>query len=310
MAKIAFVGLGHMGLPMALNLIKAGHAVTGFDLQPTAVQALVQAGGKSAPDFADHDVVISMLQTGEQVQKLCLGEQGLFAQLQENTLYIDCSSIDVKTSQAITKAAYASGLMAVDAPVSGGVAGAQAATLTFMVGGEVGAFEKVQPILSVMGSRVIHAGGAGMGQAAKICNNMILGISMIAVSEAFLLAAQLGLSAKKLFDVVSVSSGQCWVMNQYVPVKGVLPQAPAEHDYQPGFTVAMMLKDLKLSQAAAADVGIETTLGAQAAALYETWHEQGADQLDFSSIIQLCLKLCNAPPSHLEPEGSEGAPVE
>lgn len=291
MARIGFVGLGHMGLPMALQLLKAGHQVTGFDVQSEPLQVLKQAGGAIVEEIAalaaHQEVLMTMLQTGQQVEAVCLGEVGLFAQASQGTLFIDCSSIDVKTSQAVTSAAYDKGLIAIDAPVSGGVAGAQAGTLTFMAGGEETAFEKAKPILLSMGKQAIHAGDAGMGQAAKICNNMILGISMIAISEAFTLAEHLGLSSNKLFDIVSVASGQCWAMSHYVPVKGVLPDVPAEHDYQPGFTVAMMLKDLQLSQHAAEDTKIKTPLGEHAAKLYEAWAQAGYSALDFSSIIRM-----------------------
>jgi 3-hydroxyisobutyrate dehydrogenase len=291
MANIGFVGLGHMGLPMALNLIKAGHRVTGFDLQAQAVETLAAAGGLAGKTLADaahnQDILITMLQTGQQVQQVCLGDKGLFSLAKAQSLYIDCSSIEVKSSQLLHQQATLSKLLVVDAPVSGGVAGAAAASLTFMVGGEKEAFEQAKPILSQMGKKIIHTGSAGSGQAAKICNNMILGISMIAISEAFILAEQLGLSAQKLFEVVSASSGQCWAMSQYAPVPGVLPNVPANRDYQPGFTAAMMLKDLLLSQKAA---DIETPMASQATALYQQMNDEGQSNLDFSAIIQLLAK--------------------
>lgn len=290
MARIGFVGLGHMGLPMAINLVKAGHSVTGFDLEAKTLQALIAAGGSAALNLQEaahkQDIIITMLQTGQQVRQVCLAEDGLFAKAASNNLYIDCSSIDVQSSRDIHQHAAMKQLQAVDAPVSGGVAGATAATLTFMVGGQEQAFELAKPILSAMGKKIIHTGTAGSGQAAKICNNMILGISMIAVSEAFVLAEQLGLSANKLFEVVSNSSGQCWAMSQYAPVPGVLPNVPANNHYQPGFTAAMMLKDLYLSQSSAAAVGVDTPMGAQATALYRQFNEAGLGHLDFSAIIK------------------------
>jgi 3-hydroxyisobutyrate dehydrogenase len=294
MARIGFIGLGHMGLPMALDLVKAGHIVSGFDLQVQALATFKAAGGRVAQRLGDaaknQDIFITMLQTGDQVSQVCLGDKGLFAQAAMNTLYIDCSSIDVQSSRALHQQAAMKKLFMVDAPVSGGVAGAKAATLTFMVGGEEQAFELAKPVLAAMGKKIIHTGLAGSGQAAKICNNMILGISMIAVSEAFILAEQLGLSPQKLFEVVSNSSGQCWAMSQYAPVPGILPNVPANRGYQPGFTAAMMLKDLRLSQNSAAAVAIETPLGAQATALYQQFNDEGQSDLDFSAIIKILAK--------------------
>jgi 3-hydroxyisobutyrate dehydrogenase len=290
MARIGFVGLGHMGFPMAVNLVKAGHQVTGFDLQKEALEKFAATGGQLAQTLQDagrnQDVIITMLQTGQQVQQVCSGEQGLLAIASPNTLFIDCSSIDVPSSRAIHAQAENRGLLAVDAPVSGGVAGAVQARLTIMVGGTEKAFKQAEPILALMGKKVIHTGVAGNGQAAKICNNMILGISMIAVSEAFTLAEHLGLEPKKLFDVVTNSSGQCWAMSNYVPIPGILENVPANNDYQPGFTVAMMLKDLCLSQTSAKTVGVKTPMGEQATALYQQFSDDGMKDLDFSAIIK------------------------
>jgi len=278
-------------LPMAMNLIKNGHAVTGFDLSPSAMESLTKAGGIAAKALkeaaASQDVIITMLQKGSQVQDVCLGEKGLFANAPKQSLYIDCSSIDVQSSRLLHEKANECSLNVVDAPVSGGVAGAEKATLTFMVGGSNDAFRAAQAILSVMGKKIIHTGAAGSGQAAKICNNMILGISMIAVSEAFVLAKQLGLSAQKLFDVVTNSSGQCWAISQYPPVKGLLENVPANHDYKPGFTAAMMLKDLKLSQQSAASAAVKTPIAEQATALYQQLVDENMGELDFSAIIKL-----------------------
>ncbi len=290
MARIGFIGLGHMGLPMAINLLKAGHQLTGFDLQTEKLTTLKTAGGLAASSLQEvarnQDVLITMLQTGEQVRQVCLNDEGLFANAATNTLYIDCSSIDVQTSRDLHQQATLHQLVVVDAPVSGGVAGATAATLTMMVGGEEQAFAQAQPILAAMGQKIIHTGPAGSGQAAKICNNMILGVSMIAISEAFILADHLGLSAQKLFEIVSNSSGQCWAMSRYTPVPGILPNVPANNQYQPGFTAAMMLKDLHLSQNSAAAVGVKTPLGALATTLYQQFNQAGQGQLDFSAIIK------------------------
>ncbi len=290
MANIGFVGLGHMGLPMAINLIRAGHRVTGFDLQAAAIDAFHDAGGLKATALQDtarnQDIVITMLQTGRQVEQVCLGETGLFAAATHRALYIDCSSIDVNTSRKIHQEACAYDLISLDAPVSGGVKGASNATLTIMVGGSETAYLKANPILAHMGKTIIHTGDAGSGQAAKICNNMILGISMIAVSEAFTLAQKLGLTPQKLFDVVTHSSGQCWVMNQYVPLPGILDNVPANNDYKAGFTTAMMLKDLCLSQHSAESAGVKTPMGELATRLYQQFNDAGMSGLDFSAIIK------------------------
>lgn len=290
MAHIGFVGLGHMGLPMACNLIKAGHIVTGFDLQSSALNALVACGGHKAASLADaghsQDVVITMLQTGEQVLDVCQQENGLFYNANKNTLFIDCSSIDVQSARQYHQRAEENNLLAVEAPVSGGVAGAKAGSLTFMVGGDEKAVSLAKPILAQMGKKVIHTGAAGSGQTAKICNNMILGISMIAISEAFILAKELGLEPQKLFEVVTNASGQCWAMSNYVPVPDVLSHVPANHNYEPGFTSAMMLKDLTLSQQAAQKVGINTPLGEKAMSIYRQFIESGQGALDFSAIIK------------------------
>lgn len=305
MAKIGFVGLGHMGLPMAINLVKAGHCVTGYDLQPNALQQLSKAGGLIATQLGDaaieQDVIITMLQKGEQVQQVCGGTNGLFFHATKGALFIDCSTIDVHNSREVHQLAKENQLLSIDAPVSGGVAGAAAATLTFMVGAEEQAFAKAQPILACMGKKIIHTGDSGSGQAAKICNNMILGISMIAISEAFTLGKKLGLSAEKLFEVVSNSSGQCWAMTHYVPVAGILDNVPANNAYQPGFASTMMLKDLLLSQEAAKSVHLDTPLGAQCTTLYQDFINKGLGDLDFSAIIKLISKekdVLNAAQTH------------
>jgi 3-hydroxyisobutyrate dehydrogenase len=290
MARIGFIGLGNMGLPMAQNLIKAGHQVEGVDVSTAATDKLKAAGGAVAETAkiaaARGDVVITMLPAGAHVREVYLGSGGIIENTNEGTLLIDCSTIDVATARAVSAAAEARGLMMLDAPVSGGVGGATAGTLTFMVGGSERAYERALSILQQMGKTIVHAGGAGNGQAAKICNNMILGVSMIAVSEAFVLAEKLGLDKQKLFDIASKSSGSCWSMVNYCPVPGPVPTSPANRDYQAGFTAAMMLKDLALAQDAANAAGATTPMGAEAAALYRLYAGQGHATKDFSGIIQ------------------------
>jgi 3-hydroxyisobutyrate dehydrogenase len=300
MAKIGFIGLGNMGLPMAQNLIKAGHAVSGFDVSEYATERLATGGGTRANSVSDAcrdvEIVITMLPAGEQVRDVYLGDEGVLAAAPAGALLIDCSTIDVATAREIAQDAEGRGLAMLDAPVSGGVAGAQAATLTFMVGGPDAAFERARPVLEAMGKTIVHAGGAGNGQAAKICNNMVLGASMIVVSEAFLLAEKLGLDAQKLFDISSKSSGQCWSMTSYCPVPGPVPASPANRDYKAGFTAAMMLKDLKLAQDAARATRASTPLGAGAAAVYEQFVETGDGGVDFSGIIRFLRGASGAAP--------------
>jgi 3-hydroxyisobutyrate dehydrogenase len=290
MAKIGFIGLGNMGLPMAQNLVKAGHAVAGFDLSEYPVDRLAADGGTPARSIADTcrdaEIVITMLPAGPEVREAYLGSDGVLAAVQRGTLLVDSSTIDVKTAREVAQAAEEQGLAMIDAPVSGGVAGALAASLTFMVGGSPEAFERARPVLEKMGKTIVHAGGAGNGQAAKICNNMILGASMIVVCEAFLLAEKLGLDAQRLFDISSKSSGQCWSMTSYCPVPGPVPTSPANRDYKAGFTAAMMLKDLQLAQTAAREARAATPLGAGAAAVYEQFVESGDGGADFSGIIR------------------------
>jgi 3-hydroxyisobutyrate dehydrogenase len=290
MARIGFIGLGNMGLPMAQNLLKAGHQVEGVDVNAAALEKLKAAGGTPV-EFAKvaasrADVVITMLPAGQQVREVYLGPNGIIENANEGTLLIDCSTIDVETARAVAAQAEKKGLMMLDAPVSGGVGGASAATLTFMVGGSERAFVRAETILQKMGKTIVHAGGPGTGQAAKICNNMILGVSMIAVSEAFVLAEKLGLDHQKLFDISSKSSGQCWSMTSYCPVPGPVPASPANRDYAAGFTAAMMLKDLKLSQEAAKAAGAKTALGADAERIYSAYVASGEAGKDFSGIIR------------------------
>jgi 3-hydroxyisobutyrate dehydrogenase len=291
MARIGFIGLGNMGGPMMRNLLKAGHTVRAFDLAEAALAAARQAGAEVAASPAEAaqgaEVVVSMLPAGEHVRRVYLGDAGVIAAVAKGALLIDSSTVDVDTARAVAKAAAEAGLEMVDAPVSGGVGGAEAGTLTFMVGGSDSAFARAEPILQAMGKAVIHAGGPGTGQAAKICNNMLLGISMIGTAEAFALAGKLGLEAQKLFDISSKSSGQCWSMTSYCPAPGPVPTSPANRDYQAGFTAAMMLKDLKLAQQAAAASGAATPLGAAAESLYALFCGSGQAQLDFSGIMRM-----------------------
>jgi len=294
MARIGFIGLGNMGLPMAQNLIKAGHQVEGVDMTTAATDKLRASGGavaETAKIVATRcDVVITMLPAGQHVREVYLGPNGIVENANAGTLLIDCSTIDVQTARDVSAAAEAKGLFMLDAPVSGGVGGATGGTLTFMVGGSERAFERGLPILEKMGKTIVHAGGSGNGQAAKICNNMILGVSMIAVSEAFVLAEKLGLDKQKLFDISSKSSGQCWSMTTYCPVPGPVPTSPANRDYQAGFTAAMMLKDLKLSQEAAKAAGAATPMGAGASAVYQQYADSGEAGKDFSGIVQFLRK--------------------
>ncbi len=286
MATIAFIGLGNMGAPMAANLLRAGHAVRGFDLAPAAAEAATNLGldlaGSAQDAVQGADTVITMLPAGKHVVA-CYG--GVLPAAAPGTLFIDCSTIDVTAARAAHEAAAAAGMQSVDAPVSGGVGGAQAGTLTFMAGGAGEAFARAEPILQAMGKRIVLCGEAGAGQAAKICNNMILGISMIAVSEAFVLAEKLGLSHQALFDVASTASGQCWSLTNYCPVPGPVPASPANRDYAPGFATALMLKDLTLAQEAAAAAGSQSELGGHAQAIYARFAEHHA-ALDFSAIVK------------------------
>ncbi|PCJ71479.1 MAG: 3-hydroxyisobutyrate dehydrogenase [Rhodobiaceae bacterium] len=291
MAKIGFIGLGNMGGPMVQNLIKAGHDLVVFDLSADAIKKATDAGAASATNAADvargAEIVVTMLPAGSHVSSVYLGDQGLLAVAAKGTVFIDSSTIDVETARAVVSEAEQAGMKMVDAPVSGGVGGAEAGTLTFMVGGENAAFEAAKPYLDIMGKNIFHAGGAGNGQVAKVCNNMLLGISMIGVAEAFVLAEKLGLDGQTLFDISSTASGQCWSMTSYCPVPGPVPSSPANRDYEPGFTAGMMLKDLRLAQTAAQGVKAATPLGAQAAALYSLMEAGGHDQVDFSGIIKL-----------------------
>ncbi len=291
MADIGFIGLGKMGGPMAANLVAAGHRVVGFDLVPAALEAAVGRGvtavASAREAAAAAPVVITMLPAGAQVREVYTGENGIIEAAPPGALLIDCSTIDVATARAVHQAAAAAGRAMLDAPVSGGVAGAAAGTLTFMAGGAEPAFARARPILEAMGRTIVHAGGPGNGQAAKLCNNMILGISMIAVAEAFALGEKLGLDPKTFFDITSRASGSCWAMLNHLPVPGIVETAAANRDFKPGFATAMMVKDMGLSQEAAGQVGAATPLGAVAAALYDEFAASGHGELDYSAIIQM-----------------------
>jgi 3-hydroxyisobutyrate dehydrogenase len=291
MAKIGFIGLGNMGAPMAGNLVKAGHHVTGYDVNPNAVQALASAGVQAARSAAeaarDADVVITMLPAGEHVREVWLNQGGLVEVVKGGTpLLIDCSTIDVESARVVTEAARAAGLEMLDAPVSGGVGGATAATLTFMVGGAETAFARGLPVLQAMGKNIVHAGGPGAGQAAKICNNMMLAINMVGVSEGFLLAQKLGLDWDRLYQICTTATANSWALSNYCPAPGPVPSAPSNRDYAPGFAAALMVKDVKLSQAAAEAAGSPTPLAAQALSFYQQVVDGGDGGKDFSVVFR------------------------
>jgi 3-hydroxyisobutyrate dehydrogenase len=291
MANIGFIGLGNMGGPMAANLVKAGQRVLGFDLVPASRETSAKDGvqivanAKSVVD--DAEVVVTMLPAGEHVLSVW---NDIVPNARQGTLFIDCSTIDVASARKAHKLAAERGIATLDAPVSGGVGGAKAATLTFMVGGTTHAFERGKPVLERMGKRIVHCGEAGNGQVAKMCNNMILGASMIVVSEAFVLGEKLGLAPQAMFDVVSASSGQCWSLTNYCPVPGPVPASPANNGYKAGFTAALMLKDLKLANAGAESVKVDNAIGAHAAQIYEQFTHEFESAQDFSAVINLVRK--------------------
>jgi 3-hydroxyisobutyrate dehydrogenase len=298
MATIGFIGLGNMGAPMAANLLKAQHKVTGYDVVAAPVGNLELQGGKAAASAAEAamagDIVVTMLPAGPQVRAVYLGPDGIIAKAKKGALLIDCSTIDVETARLVAEEAKKAGFEMLDAPVSGGVMGAQGGTLTFMVGGTEAAFKKGQPVLANMGLTIVHAGASGSGQIAKICNNMILACSMIAVCEGFSLAEKLGLPAQTLFDICSTSTSQCWAMTNYCPMPGPVPAAPSNRGYTAGFTAANMLKDLRLSQQAAGTAAAATPLGAAAANLYQLFVDGGKGGLDFSAIMQMVRRNGNS----------------
>jgi 3-hydroxyisobutyrate dehydrogenase len=285
-STIAFIGLGHMGGPMAANLAKAGYRVIGYDLAPAALEAVAQAGVAAAESaraaVAAADVVVTMLQSGAQVIGLY---RDVLDAAKPGTLFVDCSTVDVADARVAAELAEQAGMRAVDAPVSGGVSGASAGTLTFMVGGPDDAIAAARPLLEVMGAKVVHCGGAGVGQAAKICNNMVLGATMIAISEAFVLGEQLGLSNQAFYDVASTASAQCWALTSYCPVPGVGPVSPADNDYRPGFSAALMHKDLGLAAKALRDNHVDGVIGEAAARIYARFAERTGGAPDFSAIV-------------------------
>ncbi|UKA67303.1 3-hydroxyisobutyrate dehydrogenase [Arthrobacter sp. FW306-05-C] len=290
--RVAFLGLGHMGNPMAINLIRAGYRLTGFDVVPAALEAAqaqgVPVAGSTIDALAGADVVLTMFPSGRHVldaYRGASGGPGLLAAAQPGTMFLDCSTINVDEAREAARLAIEAGHRSVDAPVSGGVVGAEAGTLTFMAGGDDADFEAVRPLLEVMGKRVVHCGGHGAGQAAKICNNLILGVSMIAVSEAFVLGEKLGLTHQALFDVASAASGQCWALTTNCPVPGPVPASPANRDYQPGFASALMAKDLNLAVNALNGTGVAGEMGALAAHIYDRFAAEGGAGRDFSAII-------------------------
>jgi len=288
--KISLIGLGNMGLPMAANLMKAGHSVVGFDLNAALVAAHVANGGAGAASIAEAvkgaEAIVTMLPAGKHVAEVYLGAGGVLASVRGKPILIDSSTIDVATAQRVTAEAAKAGLEMLDAPVSGGTGGAIAGTLTFMCGGTDAAFAAAKPILQGMGKNIIHAGAAGAGQAAKICNNMMLAVAMFGVSEAFVLADKLGLDRQKLFDITSTSTGQSWALTTYCPAPGPVSTAPSNRDYTGGFAAALMLKDLKLAQDAAESVGAATPLGAHATRLYQEVNDAGEGGRDFSVVFR------------------------
>lgn len=285
--KIAFIGLGNMGGPMAANLVKAGHEVTGFDLAAFDIPGVAKAA-TAAEAASGREAVITMLPNGKILGAVTAE---IVPAAEKGAVLIDCSTVDVDASRSAHEAAKAAGLLSVDAPVSGGIGGAAAGTLTFMCGGSDEAFAAAAPLFEIMGQKAVHCGEGGAGQAAKICNNMILGVTMVATCEAFALADKLGLSRQAMFDVVSTSSGYSWSMNAYCPAPGVGPQSPADNDYKPGFAGALMLKDLGLAQDAAKSVNAATPLGEHARALYEEFVAEGGGDMDFSAMLPRLAKM-------------------
>ena len=294
MTRIAFIGTGNMGLPMVRNLLAAGHEVRAYDVSPDALVEAVRAGASEAASLADAvtatEIVITMLPEGRHVRTVYLGDggnDGIIGHAPRDALLADCSTIDIANAREVAAAAAEAGYEMIDAPVSGGVTGATAATLTFMVGGSAGGFERARPILAAMGRNVAHVGGPGHGQAAKICNNMMAGIAMIGAAEVACLGETLGLDPKTLYDVLSTSSGQTWMMDHMHPVPGIVAASAANRNYAPGFKVALMAKDLGLAQRAAADTGTSTPLGAAAASIYRMLCHNGAGELDCSAVYKL-----------------------
>ena len=290
MMTIGFIGTGNMGLPMVRNLSKAGYKVIAFDQSMSALESVGSVGGIVASSqieaVKDAETVITMLPAGEHVRAVYGTDNGVIANVSNGTLLIDCSTIDVDNARAVAREAVARDLDMLDAPVSGGVAGAESGTLTFMVGGPAKVLGRARPVLQAMGKNIVHAGDSGSGQAAKICNNMMLGISIIATSEAFVMGQKLGLNPKTLFDIISTASGSCWAMQNHLPVPGIVEAAASNRNFTAGFSVGMMAKDLRLSQLAADSVSAWTPLGREAASLYTSFEENGNRDLDYSAIIK------------------------
>jgi 3-hydroxyisobutyrate dehydrogenase len=290
MAHVAFIGLGNMGLPMAKNLLAAGHAVTGFDLNAEALAELTGAGGTSAETaavaVADADAVVTALPAARHVKGIYCGQGGILDTAKPGTVFIDCSTIDTASAREVIAEAEERGQQMVDSPMSGGIGGATAGTLTFMVGGSEAGFAAARPFLDAMGKNIFHAGGPGAGSAAKICNNMMLAIQMISVAEGFSLAEKLGLEAQKLYDISSTATARCWSLNDYCPAPGPVETAPSNRDYQPGFAAELMLKDLRIAMEAAQGSGAATPLGAHATQIYAMMDLAGQAGLDFSGVIK------------------------
>lgn len=299
MADIAFIGLGNMGLPMSRHLLRAGHGVAGYDVDPAAREVFASLGGRACPSIANAvagaEFVVSMLPTGRHVREVYESAGGVLSHAPTAALLIDSSTIDVESSRAVNTAAAAAGFRMVDAPVSGAVPAAEAARLTFMVGGGLDAYEDALPILRAMGSNFFHVGKAGSGQALKICNNMMAGMSMVAISETISLGEKLGLDHQIIYDVIAKSSGNCWCLENYCPVPGPVPTSPANLEYKAGFALSMMLKDMRLSQQAAGAVGAATPLAGAAAALYQVAAANGFGEHDFSVIFKLITGQAERP---------------
>ncbi|BCW17904.1 3-hydroxyisobutyrate dehydrogenase [Arthrobacter sp. NtRootA9] len=312
---VAFLGLGHMGGPMAANLARAGHRVVGFDVVPAALEAArangIPVAENAAGAVAGADVVLTMFPSGRHVLDAYRGTDGgpgLLAAAAQGTMFLDCSTINVDEARDAAQLALDAGHRSADAPVSGGVVGAEAGTLTFMVGGGTDDFEAVKPLLEAMGKRIVHCGGHGAGQAAKVCNNLILGVSMIAVSEAFVLGEKLGLTHQALFDVASAASGQCWALTTNCPVPGPVPTSPANRDYQPGFAGALMAKDLNLAVNALNSTGVAGRMGPLAAEIYDTFAAEGGAGRDFSAIITHIREKSGTAPHPAATAHDDGSP--
>ncbi|MEV7636145.1 3-hydroxyisobutyrate dehydrogenase [Pseudarthrobacter enclensis] len=312
---VAFLGLGHMGGPMAANLARAGHRVVGFDVVPAALEAArangIPVAENAAGAVAGADVVLTMFPSGRHVLDAYRGTDGgpgLLAAAAQGTMFLDCSTINVDEARDAAQLALDAGHRSADAPVSGGVVGAEAGTLTFMVGGGADDFEAVKPLLEAMGKRIVHCGGHGAGQAAKVCNNLILGVSMIAVSEAFVLGEKLGLTHQALFDVASAASGQCWALTTNCPVPGPVPTSPANRDYQPGFAGALMAKDLNLAVNALNSTGVAGRMGPLAAEIYDTFAAEGGAGRDFSAIITHIREKSGTAPHPAATAHDDGSP--